>query len=504
MQPIDNVWSTFPRIVRDVALECGKHVRLELEGKDTELDKTLLEAIKDPLTHVVRNCVDHGIETPERRLTAGKPAEGCLSLRAFHEGGQVHIEVSDDGAGIDLSAVRQKAVERRLITTEQADALSDQEATHLIFLPGFSTATTITNISGRGVGMDVVKTNIEKIGGKVTVLSQHGLGTTLKIRIPLTLAIMPALVVIASGDRFAIPQVGVLELLRLEEGASGVQMMGDAAVLRLRGELVPLVRLDSALGIGVRPLDGAFDWNGAANVVILQADDRKFGLVVDDVIDIQEIVVKPLDRRLRALSIFAGATIMGDGRVALILDVTGLAVHAHVLSESRRASGRAVASATEELDDVTQALLAVTGDDDARMAIPLSQVMRLEEFPVSAIEHTGNRDVVQYRGEMLPLLDVSDLMSGREPRRRNDITGSDGTIKTVVYANGGLRIGLVVRQILDTVEHRIADQRPGGRKGVLASAVIHGRVTEILDLEALCASVAPRGMPTSFLQEVAV
>jgi two-component system chemotaxis sensor kinase CheA len=499
MQPIENVWSTFPRVVRDIALECGKQVRLELDGQDTELDKTLLEAIKDPLTHVVRNCVDHGIGTPEQRLKAGKPAEGCLSLRAFHEGGHVHIEISDDGRGVDVVAVRRKAVERGLITAEQADALSDQDATRLIFLPGFSTAKTVTNISGRGVGMDVVKTNIEKIGGKVSVHSRAGLGMTVRIGIPLTLAIIPALIVTAGGDRFAIPQAGVLELLRLNQGSgNGIEMMGDAPMLRLRGALVPLVRLDAALGIGA--LAGGFARHGGGNVVILQADERPFGLVVDDVIDTQEIVVKPLDRRLRALSMFAGATIMGDGCVSLILDVTGLAVHAHVLAEPRRASDAAAASPAVE--EETQALLAVTGDHDARLAIPLSQVTRLEEFPCSSIERLGDRDVVQYRGETLPLVAVSDLVAGAEPRRMAIESGS--SITTVVYAAGGVRLGLVVRRILDTVEHRVAEETAGGRRGVRGSAVINGRVTQILDLEALCAGGAARAVAAPLLHDVAV
>jgi two-component system, chemotaxis family, sensor kinase CheA len=501
MQPIDNVWSAFPRIVRDLALECRKQVRLDLNGQDTELDKTLLEAIKDPLTHLVRNCIDHGIEAPDLRLALGKPAEGCVSLRAFHEGGQVHIEVSDDGAGMDVAELRRTAVERGLITTEQADAAGDQEAMRLVFLPGFSTARTITSVSGRGVGMDVVKTNIEQIGGSVSLDSLRGVGTTLKIRIPLTLAIIPALIVISDGDRVAIPQVGVREVLRLDAG--GVQMMGDAAVIRLRGALVPLIRLDSALGMRTRPAADDIASSGALDVVILQADDRLFGLVVDDVIDTQEIVVKPLDRRLRALSVFAGATIMGDGRVALILDVTAFAVHAHVLS-GLRPSGGAIAPSLETPDEVTQTLLAVVGDDDARMAVPLSQVIRLEEFPASSIERAGNRNVVQCRGEILPLIDLSDLVSGREPHRRNGVAGPGDTVKAIVSSSGGVRVGLIVTRILDTVEHPIAAQVPGNRRGVCGSALIEGRVTEILDLEALCVRVASHAAALPFLESVAV
>jgi two-component system, chemotaxis family, sensor kinase CheA len=503
MQPVDNVWSTFPRIVRDIALACGKQVRLELIGKETELDKTLLEAIKDPLTHIVRNCVDHGIETPARRLAAGKPAEGCVSLRAFHEASQVHIEVRDDGAGIDLGAIKQKAIERGLITIEQAETLSDAETVRLIFLPGFSTARSITTVSGRGVGMDVVKTNIERIGGRVTVHSEHGEGTVLKMRIPLTLAIMPGLVVTAGGDRFAIPQVGVLELLQLVEGDSDVQMMGDAPVLRLRGDVLPLVALDATLGMGGRPV-GAAGWLGSGCVVVLQAEDRKFGLVVDDVLDTQEIVVKPLDHRIKGMSTFAGATIMGDGCVALILDVTGLAVQARVLSEPRRANGRSMPMPFEDTSDITETLLAVIGDHDAQMAIPLSQVTRLEEFHSSSIEHLGDREVVQCRNELLPLADVSELLAGRAAHPRTGPSGRTGTLSAVVYSSGGVQVGVVVRRILDIVEHRVADQKQGGRKGVRASAVIHGRVTEILDLDTLCATATSHLLQNQRLREVAV
>ncbi len=505
MQPIDNVWSTFPRMVRDLAVACGKQVRLELSGRETELDKTLLEAIKDPLIHVVRNCVDHGIETPERRLAAGKPAEGCLELRAFHEGGQVHIEVSDDGAGIDLSAISQKAVEHGLITSEQGEVLNEQDAAWLLFQPGFSTATAVTSTSGRGVGMDVVKTNIERIGGKVAVHSRRGAGTTLRIRIPLTLAIMPALVVTAGGDRFAIPQVGVLELIRLAEGGSVIQMVGDAPVLRLREEVLPLIRLDATLAIGPPGGHGEAAGRGALNVVILKAEGRKFGLVVDEVIDTQEIVVKPLDHRLRALSMFAGATIMGDGCVALILDVTGLAVHAGVLSEPRRAVASAAPAADADAEEATETLLAVTGSDDEPMAIPLSQVMRLEAFSSSVVERLSGRDVVQYGKDVLPLVHVSDLVSGRSADRPAAPVGRLAKIQTVVYSRGDVRIGLIVRRILDTVEHPVADRTPGGRQGLFASAVIHGRVTQILNLDALCARLhPPRAHPTSLLQEVAV
>lgn len=330
MQPIDTVWRKLPRMVRDLAVSCGKQVRVEMEGKETELDKTVIEAIKDPLTHVVRNSIDHGIEAPDRRLAAGKSAEGCLSLHAFHEGGQVIIQIADDGAGIDIDRVKQKAVERGLVTAEQAAVMKERESLKLIFLPGFSTAAKVTKVSGRGVGMDVVQTNIEKIGGTVDIQSEPGLGTTLKIKIPLTLAIIPALIVTSGGDRYAIPQISLLEMVRLEgdEAGAGIELVQGAPVYRLRGNLLSLVYLNRELKLPHGSENGATAQD-VVNIVVLQADNRRFGLVVDEVNDAEEILVKPLRQHLKELSLYTGATVMGDGRVALILDVVALAQRAH-------------------------------------------------------------------------------------------------------------------------------------------------------------------------------
>jgi two-component system chemotaxis sensor kinase CheA len=490
MQPIDNVWNKFPRLVRDSALQCGKSVRLDMEGKDTELDKTVIEAIRDPLTHLLRNCIDHGLEGPEQRLHAGKPVEGRLSLRAFHENGLVNIEVSDDGAGVDLTAVKRKALEHGLITADHAREMSEQDAMDLIFLPGFSTATQVTSISGRGVGMDVVRTNIARIGGKVTVSSEPGRGTTLRIRIPLTLAIVPALVVAAAGDRYAIPQSSVLELVRLEDGDlhTGIQMFREAAVYRLRGESLPLVRLDTVLGTRNQPVERAAGAHGGAvNIVILQVDGRKFGLIVDEVEDTQDIVVKPLRNLLKALSIFAGATIMGDGRPILILDVPGFAVHAHVLSELRRVNAAPDQASAAGVVEEKHSLLLFTGDDEARMAVPLSKVMRLEHFARRAVERSEDRDVVQYMGDIMPLVRLSALLPERRPERSNEpAPGADDRIHVIVCSHGGRPVGLVVNRILDTIEHTLADLRPATRRATIGSIVIHGRVTEILDVDEMC------------------
>jgi two-component system chemotaxis sensor kinase CheA len=495
MQPIDNVWNKFPRVVRDLALHWGKQVRLQMEGKETELDKAVIEAIQDPLTHLVRNSIDHGLETPEKRVAAHKPAEGQLWLRAFHEGGNVHIEVADDGAGIDPDKVRRKGVERGLLTSEQARLMEDQEAVQLIFLPGFSTAEKVTSLSGRGVGMDVVKTNIEKIGGTVSIQNQPGLGTTLKIRIPLTLAIMPALIVAAAGERYAIPQVSVLELVRLEgdKVRDGIERIHAAAVYRLRGNLLPLVWLDAELGGEPRnPEKKMTGTSEPVTIAVLEADDCKFGLVVDDVNDTEEIVVKPLAKQLRGTSIFSGATIMGDGKVVLILDVPGLAIHARALSQLPGANPVRNELSFKELSEDSQALLLFAGPDDSRMAIPLPKVMRLETFPISSLERIGDQDVVQHRGDILPLVQISNFLQERRgrsrklPRKRR----TEGAIQAIICLKDGLSVGLVVDDILDTIEQNPAELRPPSRKGVLANTVIDGRVTEILDLDAPCFSPA--------------
>jgi two-component system, chemotaxis family, sensor kinase CheA len=500
MQPIDSVWNRFPRLVRDSAIQCGKTVRLDMEGKDTELDKTLIEAIRDPLTHLLRNGIDHGLEDADQRRRAGKPAEGRLLLRAFHEGGQVHLEVSDDGAGVDLVAVKRAALDDHLITADQARDMTDRDVLDLIFLPGFSTAREITSLSGRGVGMDVVRTNIAKIGGTVTISSQPGRGTTLTIRIPLTLAIMPALIVRASGERYAIPQSNVLELVRLDSSASRtqIQRFREAAVYRLRGESVPLVALDVVLATSNPAIDPAADTTErAATIVVLHVDGRKFGVIVDDVDDTQEIVIKPLGDALKPLSMFAGATIMGDGRAILILDVPGFAAHACVLAEGRplRAAPDSLPAAGAR--DEKQSLLLFAGDDEARLAVPVSGVLRLEVFAAAAVERSEGRDVVQYRGDIMTLVHLAQLLPERrrEARHAPDASATDDRVHVIVYTAGDRQIGMVVNRILDTVEYAPGDLRPPTRRGTIGSVVVQGRVTEILDVEQICAGVTAASRP---------
>ena len=510
MQPIGAIWSKLPRVVRDLAIACGKRACLETEGQETELDKSIIEAIRDPLTHLIRNSVDHGIESPKERAARGKAAEGRIALHAFHEGGKVVIKIADDGGGMDPKRIRAKAVQNNVITAEQADRLNDRELVKLVFLPGFSTAEQITQFSGRGVGMDVVRSNVEKIGGTVTIESRFGQGTTVRMKIPLTLAIIPALTISCANDRYAIPQVSLLELVRLESEHSqrGIEMIHGAPVYRLRGNLLPIVFLARELEVDTLPsssngVERARADDSAINIVVLQADDRQFGLVVDAIHDTEEIVVKPLQKQTKGITAFAGATIMGDGRVALILDVMGLAQKANVISGVReRALSEKPVSASDSGADRQTVLLFGTREG-GRMAIPLSLVARLEEFPRSALERVGPFEVVQYRDEILPLIHVSKALRAptRRPsngkpgaRRRPDhapSTSASDPIQVVVCAAKGKRVGLVVDQILDIAEEAVVSRSRASRPGVLFTAVIQGRVTEFLDIEGIMRGAEP-------------
>jgi two-component system, chemotaxis family, sensor kinase CheA len=489
MQPIGNVLNKFPRVVRDLALACGKKVRFEMDGQETELDKTLIEAIRDPLTHMVRNAIDHGIEAPAIRKSHNKPEEGRLRMDAFHEGGKVIIEIADDGGGIDVARVRDKAIHAKLITPESAARMSRQELLRLIFLPGFSTADRVTQFSGRGVGMDVVRTNIEKIGGAVDIESTAGQGTTIRTKIPLTLAIIPALIIVSGGERYAIPQVSLLELVRLdpEQAQKGIERIHGAPVYRLRGALLPLVFLDEQLKLDVTRNPGQ-----DLNIVVLQADDRPFGLVVDTIRDTEEIVVKPLQKQLKGVSVFAGAAIMGDGRVALVLDILGLAQRASVLTgaKGRSLSEQEQPAAPAAAD--AHALLFFEPREGGQMAIPLSLVARLEEIPKSSLENLGTRQVVQYRGEILPLVDVSQeleaLRLGTKSSGERTMTfakSSEETIPVVVCADANQRVGLMVGKILDIVHDQISARSRANRPGVLFTAIVQDRVTEFVDVAAL-------------------
>ncbi|GAA2898890.1 ATPase [Actinoplanes cyaneus] len=465
MQPIEHIWSKLPRVVRDLSNSLGKQVELVMQGKETELDRSLLEAVKDPLTHLVRNAVDHGIEDPERRVASGKSPVGTLTLRAYHEGGHVAVEVADDGAGLNVERIAQKAVENGLLRPEQIPNMDKRDIMAMVFQPGFSTAAKVTNVSGRGVGMDVVKTNIESIGGAVSVDSTVGEGTVWRLTIPLTLAIIQALTVDCGDQRYVVPQVAVLELVFVDGKATKVEYASGAPVYRLRGKLLPLVRLDRALGFEVGGDQGVY-------IMVLQADGRRFGLVVDRVLNTEEVVVKALNSRLKDIGMYAGATILGDGKVGLILDVSSLARRSHLAVDSERES---VVEKRAQGGGGTERLL-VTAVGDRRVAIPLDTVTRLEEFPRDRLEHAGSREVVQYRGQILPLVRLSHLLGayGEEPE--------GDTVSVVVYSEGGRSVALVVDRIVDIAENSTTARRDADEDGLVGTAVIQQRVTELLDV----------------------
>ncbi|MGE0810638.1 MAG: chemotaxis protein CheA [Immundisolibacter sp.] len=470
MQPVGSAWAKFPRVVRDLAVTCGKQVRLETDGADTELDRTILEAIKDPLTHLVRNSVDHGIETRERRLEAGKGPTGTLTLRAYHEGGKVVLEINDDGGGIHTAKVKARALERGLITPERAAAMSEHDLQNLIFLPGFSTADAVSNVSGRGVGMDVVKTNIERIGGSIDLQSRLGQGTSIKIRIPLTLAIVPALIVTSEGERYAIPQVNVLELVGLDaaQAERDVEHIHNVPVYRLRGNVLPLVYLHQVLG------QASVVTPAPATIVVVQADDRQFGLVVGSVHDTQEIVVKPLGPELKAIPAYAGATIMGDGHVALIVDVPGIAQLAGLMSEARMMrQAAAQGRGADEGASNKQILLQFEARGGACFAVPLHTVARLEEIDPQRIESTAGQQVVQYRGGMLPLVRLDESHNG------------SAAVSVIVCGEGEQHVGFVIERVLDIVEQTVELERECKGGELLGTAVIAGRVTDLLDMAAV-------------------
>jgi len=489
MQPIGGVWNKLPRIVRDVSRGCGKQVRLEMEGEDTELDKTIIEAIKDPLTHIIRNSIDHGVELPEDRLVAGKPEEGVIRLRARHEGGQVNILIEDDGAGLDAARIKEKALQRGLVAPERLEAMGESELIQLLFLPGFSTAKEVTSISGRGVGMDVVKTYIEKIGGSVDLHSEPGAGTTVRLRIPLTLAIIPALILTCRDNRYALPQVNVLELVRLDaEGdgkGKGIEYLHDVPIYRLRGELLPLVRLDTVLEPN-EPHDPKSVEDAATSIVVLQADNRTFGLVVDRIVDTQEIVVKPLSRHFRGIDIYAGATIMGDGGVAMILDAQGIANLAGVLEAAKAVELREAMSNGQAGGD-RQSHLIVRGFEGDQLAVPLEGVARLETFAAEAIERVGGRAVVQYRNTIMPLVTLPGThnLSAADGGENGREAGPRHSVSVVVCSRDNGYFGLPVDAILDIVDDKVTVQEASTRPGVHSIVVLQGRVHERIDLDAL-------------------
>jgi two-component system chemotaxis sensor kinase CheA len=471
MQPIGNAWAKLPRLVRDLAQELGKKLDLDMRGADTELDRQVLELIKDPLTHMVRNSADHGLEMPEDRRKAGKPETGRIMLNAYHEGGHILIEIADDGKGLNTARIREKVLAQGLATETELAGMSEREIHRFIFRAGFSTAAAVTAVSGRGVGMDVVKTNVERIGGTIDVASIAGRGTTFTIKIPLTLAIVSALVVEVSGERFAIPQIGVLELVRVG-GATGARLerIKDAPVLRLRDRLLPLVSLAGVLGLE----DAQAARDEVAFVVVTQVGPSVFGLIVDRLHDTEEIVVKPVPPILRHIGVFSGNTILGDGSVIMILDPNGIARATGVTAEGAGTRGAEGANGAGFRSSEKTALLLFRAGDATPKAVPLGLVARLDDIPAEKIEQSGGTPVVQYRGQLMPLVSMSGMGLSAEGEAR-------GRQTVLVFSERGRSLGLAVDEILDVVEERLEVKAGQGRPGFLGSAVIAGKVTEVID-----------------------
>ncbi|MGE0611344.1 MAG: chemotaxis protein CheW [Hyphomicrobiales bacterium] len=480
MQPVGNAWQKLPRIVRDLQQELGKKIELEMSGADTELDRQVLEMIKDPLTHMVRNSADHGLESTQDRLRLGKPEVGTVRLSAYHEGGHIIIEVADDGKGLDAEKIRDKVIGNGLASAAEVEKMSEAQLHKFIFNAGFSTAAKVTAVSGRGVGMDVVRTNIELIGGTVDVKSVQGQGTTFIIKIPLTLAIVSALIVESSGQRFAIPQLSVVELVRTHRNAEHrIEMINETPVLRLRNKLLPLIRLSRLLKLNyasqMLSADGEGEEAGEDQnffVVVIQVGPHLFGLVVDSVFDTEEIVVKPMSSMLRDIAMFSGNTILGDGSVIMIIDPNGIAQTVSATALTQAGAANEADEANVSVAEEKTALLLFRAGDSQPKAVPLSLVTRLEEIEVSRIEQANGKELVQYRGVLMPLIRVNE-QTGRK---------AEGHQPILVFSDERRSMGLVVDEIVDIVEDRLNVEIASDTPGILGSAVVRDAATDIIDI----------------------
>src|SRR6266851_3615235 len=466
MQPIGNAWAKLPRIIRDLALELDKKVDLRMLGAETELDRQVLEMIKDPLTHMVRNSADHGIESPAERLRAGKSEHGTITLNAYHQGGHIVLEISDDGRGLPLEKIKKKALASGVVSEAELAGMTDQQIQQFIFKAGFSTANQVTSVSGRGVGMDVVRTNIEKIGGTIELKSQEGKGSSFIIKIPLTLAIVSALIVECAGERFAIPQIGVVELVRAAANSENrIEQVNNTPVLRLRNRLLPLVSLQALLKLGTPRKDSPETF-----IVVAQVGTYSFGIIVDRVFDTEEIVVKPVAPILRDISMFSGNTILGDGSVIMILDPNGIAAASgDITVEESTVREQTVARASHGRERTSLLLFRAGGEGPK--AVPLALIARLEEVELDRVEQSNDKPVVQYRGKLMPLVTIDPsytiAKTGRKP--------------VLVFADREHTMGLVVDEILDIVEDELAVELVTERAGYIGSAVIAGKATDVID-----------------------
>ena len=551
MQPIGNVFGKFPRVVRDLSSKLKKDIDLIIVGKDVELDKTIIESINDPLTHLVRNSVDHGIELPADRVKAGKLAKGTVTLKAYHAAGQVVIEITDDGKGLDGEYLGEAAVDKGLMTAEQVAAMSDKEKVNLILLPGFSTAKEVTDVSGRGVGMDVVKTNLDQLGGQVDLISEVGVGTTISIKLPLTLAIIPCQIIMTGGERYAIPQVNLEELLRIpaSQVKNRVERVGNAEVVRLRGNLLPLIRLSDVLNIdrtyydteeddfkkdrrerisdrrgkdtllttdgevdiqtqdestaepsGARSIeDRRYTASSALNIVVVSNGSLKYGLIVDKLQDSEEIVIKPLGKHLQACKGYAGATIMGDGRIALILDVANLAVMAELTSMDGTDRASEVAQAAEELvksQKDKQALLTFRSSETEQFVVPLNQVERIEKIKRSDIEELGGKRVMQYRGGSISLLAIDDVATVQPIADHDDLL-------VIIFNIANQIVGLLAIGPIDALEISMSiDDTTLKQNGIMGSTIIDGQTTMLVDIFEVVGTLFPEWFEDQEIYEV--
>lgn len=469
MQPIGNAWAKLPRLVRDLSIELSKKIDLQMLGADTELDRQVLDLIKDPLTHMVRNSADHGLETPDIRVMSGKPETGRITLNAYHEGGHIIIEISDDGRGLNKEKISAKIVASGLASEAELAAMTEQQIFQFIFKAGFSTAAAVTSVSGRGVGMDVVRTNIEKIGGTIELKSKEGKGSTFIIKIPLTLAIVSALIVECAVERFAIPQISVVELVRAAKNSEHtIEMINHTAVLRLRNRLLPLVSLQNLLGLNRKGPEPEETF-----IVVTQVGTYNFGIMVDRVFDTEEIVVKPVAPILRHIDMFSGNTILGDGTVIMILDPNGIAATTGELTVGGvEAMAAEMETARSRRQDNLMALLLFRAGDSAPKAVPLSIVARLEDIDLASVEYSNGQPLVQYRGKLMPLVPF-------DPGYRLDSTGRKPVL---VFADGERSMGLIVDEIVDIVEDRLNVELSGERPGLMGSAIIAGKATDVIDV----------------------
>ncbi len=480
LQPIKTVWNQLHKVVRNLSIDLGKKVRLEFQGEDTELDKSILEALKDPLMHIIRNCMDHGIETPEKRKQNGKNEEGHILLKAFHEGGQVSLQISDDGDGINVQKIREKAFFNGLITKEQKSDMSDSDLLNLIFLPGFSTSETVTNVSGRGVGMDVVKSNLQKIGGTISIVNFPGKGILFKITIPLTLTIIPALIINCAEYKFAIPQTSLLEIVELSEEKlnTEIRRIHESCVYHLREEFLTVIFLKDLLKLPDRG-----NRNSTSSIIVVQSENQKFGIIVDEALDTEEIVVKPLGKHVQSIFAYSGVTILGDGKIALILNIQNILEN--IFTNIRNKSEDSEAQEQVQEENSSYVIFEISGH--YRLALPLNSVLRIEEINPAELKTSAGKKVLSYRDKFIPTIWLSGLLLGRDPE-----IPDTGIINMLIYQDKGYTIGFIISDIIDIAEgyHRIYPKDAAWKdmileRSIVGSILYENESVDVLDAEEL-------------------